>query len=180
MNERIDLDEAYLQMAEVWAKRSYASRAKVGALLVDPVKKMILSDGYNGMPSGFPNDEIEFTDSEGQLTTNPIALHAESNAILKCAAHQGGARGCTLYQTMSPCSDCAKLIIQSGVKRVVYRERYRIVDSLQILERAGIEVVQKPRVLLPEIGPYTFTSDSVNFFFSSLKKFFKKLFRSKP
>jgi dCMP deaminase len=137
---RIPLDEAYMQMAEVWAQRSYATRTKVGALLVKD--RQIISDGYNGMPSGFPNEEVEFEEN-GQLVTNPLVLHAESNAILKCAK-QGGVSsdGSTLYVTLSPCVDCAKLIIQSGIKRVVYRNEYRIIDSLVILKLAGIEIMK--------------------------------------
>jgi dCMP deaminase len=137
---RIPLDEAYMQMAEVWAQRSYATRTKVGALLVKD--RQIISDGYNGMPSGFPNEEVEF-EKNGQLVTNPLVLHAESNAILKCAK-QGGVSsdGSTLYVTLSPCVDCAKLIIQSGIKRVVYRNEYRIIDSLVILKLAGIEIMK--------------------------------------
>ena len=145
---RIALDEAYLQMAEIWAKRSYATRTKVGALLVDPIKKKIISDGYNGMPSGFPNEEVELIDEKGYIVTNPLVLHAESNSILKCAAFDGGAEGCTLYVTMSPCNECAKLIIQAKIKRVVYRTEYRIIDSIAILRRAGIEVVKLERSAL--------------------------------
>jgi dCMP deaminase len=139
---RIDLDEAYMQMAEVWAQRSYATRTKVGALLIDPIKRQIVSDGYNGMPSGFPNDEVEFINPDTSKTTNPLVIHAESNAILKCAANHGGAEGCTLYVTINPCVECAKLIIQSGIKRVVYRDNYRIQDAIEILNFAGIEVVK--------------------------------------
>jgi dCMP deaminase len=142
MTERIDLDEAYMQMAEVWSLRSYATRSKVGALIVNPFTRQIISDGWNGMPSGFPNDEVEFKNPDGSLTTNPLVLHAESNAILKCAAEHGGAKDCTLYCTMSPCPDCAKLIIQAKIKRVVYRNDYRISEGIPILQRAGIEVVK--------------------------------------
>lgn len=169
---RIPLDEAYLQMAEVWAQRSYATRSKVGALLVDPTKKRIISDGYNGMPSGFPNDEVEFSNDDGSLTTNPLVLHAESNAILKCANDKGGADGCTLYCTFSPCMDCAKLIIQAGIKRVVYRTAYRITDSLPVLKRAGIEVVQLPRI--EEHGPYYFSNESVNYTAKFIKEWARK------
>lgn len=137
---RIDLDEAYMQMAEVWSKRSYATRTKVGALLVNPLTRQIISDGYNGMPRGFPNEEVEFENPDGSITTNPLVIHAESNTILKCAVAHGGSIGCTLYVTINPCVDCAKLIIQAGIKRVVYRNFYRITEGIAILERAGIEV----------------------------------------
>lgn len=141
---RIELDEAYMQMAEVWANRSYATRAKVGALLVKD--KQIISDGYNGMPSGFPNEEIEFyadMRDAGTLTSNPLVLHAEANAILKCAKNGGvSSDGATLYVTMSPCRDCCKLIIQSGIKRVVYRNQYRDISSLDVFKRTDIKVEQ--------------------------------------
>lgn len=154
MTNRIDLDEAYMQMAEIWAQRSYATRSKVGALLVDPIERRILSDGYNGMPSGFPNEEVEFTNPDGTLSTNPLVLHAESNAILKCAASHGGSKGCTLYCTFSPCPDCAKLIIQAGIKKVVYRNDYRIAEGIPILARAGIEVVKLlPPLTQKPVGP---------------------------
>ena len=137
---RIDLDEAYMQMAEIWAQRSYATRSKVGALLVDPISRRITADGYNGMPSGFTNEDVESTNVDGTKTTNPLVLHAESNAILKCAAAGVSSKGCTLYCTHSPCPDCVKLIIQSGIKRVVYRNDYRIADGIPVLKQAGIEV----------------------------------------
>lgn len=135
---RIELDEAYMQMAEVWAQRSYATRMKVGALLVKD--RQIISDGYNGMPTGFPNEEIEYPEGDG-LVTNPLGLHAESNAILKCAKSGGvSSEGSTLYVTMSPCVPCCKLIIQAGIKRVVYRTPYRDLTALDVLRRANIEV----------------------------------------
>lgn len=138
---RIDLDEAYMQMAEVWAQRSYASRSKVGALLVRD--KQIISDGYNGMPHGFPNDEVEILQADGSLITNELVLHAESNAILKCAKNgSGSSDGATMYVTMSPCMFCCKLIIQAGIKNVFYRNAYRDTSSLEVLERAGIGIVQ--------------------------------------
>ena len=141
MIERIDLHEAYMQMAEVWSKRSYATRSKVGALMVKD--HQIISDGYNGMPTGFPNDEVEFLNSDGSIETNPLVLHAESNAILKCAKSGGvSSEGSTLYVTMSPCIHCCKLIIQSGIKNVFYRVAYRDTSSLEVLERANIKVVQ--------------------------------------
>lgn len=139
-NSRIDLDEAYMQMAEIWAQRSYATRSKVGALMVKD--RQIISDGYNGMPTGFPNEEVEYVE-EDALITNPLVLHAESNAILKCAKNGGvSSEGSTLYVTMSPCMQCCKLIIQAGIKNVFYRTAYRDLSSLEILERAGIPVVQ--------------------------------------
>lgn len=140
VENRISEDEAYMQMAEVWAKRSYAVRSKVGALLVNPIERRIISDGFNGMPIGFPNEEAEFESGDGLFATNPLILHAESNAILKCASYTGGAKGCTLYLTLSPCTECAKLIIQAGISRVVYRDEYRIIDSIEILRSAGIKV----------------------------------------
>lgn len=141
MTTRIPLDEAYMQMAEVWSQRSYATRSKVGALLVKD--KQIISDGYNGMPTGFPNDDVEFVNSDGQVETNPLVLHAESNAILKCAKNGGiSSEGSTLYVTMTPCVPCCKLIIQAGIKSVFYRNAYRDLSSLEILAQAGISVTQ--------------------------------------
>jgi len=142
---RIDLDEAYMQMAEIWAQRSYATRSKVGALMIKD--RQIISDGYNGMPHGFANEEVEYYEdgglSGGVLTTNPLVLHAESNAILKCAKSGGvSSEGSTLYVTMTPCMECCKLIIQAGIKKVFYRVAYRNMSSLAVLERAGIPVVQ--------------------------------------
>lgn len=138
---RLPLDEAYMQMAEIWAKRSYATRTKVGALMIKD--KQIISDGYNGMPHGFANDEVEFKKADGTIETNPLVLHAESNAILKCAKNGGvSSEGSTMYVTMTPCIQCCKLIIQAGIKEVFYRDAYRDMSSLAILERAGIPVVQ--------------------------------------
>lgn len=151
MTTRISLDEAYMQMAEIWSARSYATRAKVGALLVKD--RQIISDGYNGMPTGFLNSEVELKAPGGGLMTNPLVLHAESNAILKCAKNGGvSSQGATLYITMSPCTDCCKLVIQAGIKKVFYRVPYRDLSSIDILKKAGIQVVQldgepkKPRV----------------------------------
>jgi dCMP deaminase len=133
--ERISKDEAYMQMAEVWAKRSYCVRKKVGALIVKDGQ--IISDGFNGTPSGFDNCcEID------ENTTNPIVLHAESNAILKIACSTQSSVGSTLYQTMSPCGECAKLIIQAKIVRVVFRELYRDASGIEILRSVGIEVEQ--------------------------------------
>ena len=128
------LDGRYLRMARIWAENSYCTRRKVGALIVKD--KMIISDGYNGTPSGFEN-VCELEDG----TTKPYVLHAEANAITKVAKSSNNSLGATLYVTASPCLECAKLIIQSGIKRVVYSEKYRLDDGLKLLERANIETV---------------------------------------
>ncbi len=128
------LDCRYLRMARIWAENSYCERRKVGALIVKD--KMIISDGYNGTPSGFEN-VCELDDG----TTKPYVLHAEANAITKVAKSNNNSLNATLYVTASPCLECAKLIIQSGIKRVVYSEKYRLEDGLRLLERAGIETV---------------------------------------
>ncbi|MBQ3617945.1 MAG: dCMP deaminase family protein [Bacteroidales bacterium] len=128
------LDCRYLRMARIWAENSYCERRKVGALIVKD--KMIISDGYNGTPSGFEN-VCELDDG----TTKPYVLHAEANAITKVAKSNNNSLNATLYVTASPCLECAKLIIQSGIKRVVYSEKYRLEDGLKLLERAGIETV---------------------------------------
>jgi cytidine/deoxycytidylate deaminase family protein len=127
------LDERYLRMALIWAENSYCKRRKVGALVVKD--KMIISDGFNGTPSGFEN----VCEDENQVT-RPYVLHAEANAITKLARSHNNSDEATLYVTASPCIECAKLIIQSGIKRVVYGEKYRLDDGIQLLERAGIEV----------------------------------------
>lgn len=127
------LDERYLCMALIWAENSYCQRRKVGALVVKD--KMIISDGFNGTPSGFEN----VCEDENQVT-RPYVLHAEANAITKLARSHNNSDEATLYVTASPCIECAKLIIQSGIKRVVYGEKYRLDDGIQLLERAGIEV----------------------------------------
>lgn len=132
--KQLELDKRYLRMALVWAENSYCTRRKVGALLVKD--KMIISDGYNGTPSGFEN-VCELEDG----TTKPYVLHAEANAITKVAKSGNNSLGATLYVTASPCLECSKLIIQSGIQRVVYCERYRLDDGIKLLERAGIEVV---------------------------------------
>jgi dCMP deaminase len=140
---RIELDEAYMQMAEVWAKRSKANRLQVGALVV--VGRQIISDGYNGMPSGWKDDVCEVYGPNGDLITKPELLHAESNALLKLCRHGGmGADGGTLYSTDSPCPECAKLANQAGIRRAVYRRQYRLTDGLDMLRTLGIEVVQLP------------------------------------
>ena len=127
------LDERYLRMAKIWAENSYCERRKVGALIVKD--KMIISDGYNGTPSGFENNC-----EEDNNTTKPYVLHAEANAITKVAKSNNSSDGSTLYVTTSPCMECSKLIIQSGIKRVVFDKKYRITDGLDLLERAGIEL----------------------------------------
>lgn len=128
------LDRRYLRMAAIWAENSYCRRRKVGALLVKD--KMIISDGYNGTPAGFEN---VCEDDDG--TTKPYVLHAEANAITKVARSNNSSSGSTLYITASPCLECAKLIIQAGIRRVVFGELYRLPDGIRLLERAGIEVV---------------------------------------
>jgi dCMP deaminase len=128
------LDMRYLRMASVWAENSYCKRRQVGALIVKD--KMIISDGYNGTPSGFEN----VCEDENNIT-KPYVLHAEANAITKVACSHNSSLGATMYVTSSPCIECAKLIIQAGVRRVVYSAQYRKVDGCELLERAGIEVV---------------------------------------
>ena len=127
-------DKAYLKMAQEWAKLSHCKRKKVGALIVKD--KMIISDGYNGCPSGFENNcEDEMGDTKWYV------LHAEANAILKCARHGKSCEGATLYVTLSPCQDCAKLIHQAGVKRVVYIEEYKDTTGLDFLKKANVELL---------------------------------------
>ena len=133
-NKQLELDKRYLRMTRIWSENSYCTRRKVGALIVKD--KMIISDGYNGTPSGFEN-VCELEDG----TTKGYVLHAEANAITKIAKSGNSSDGATLYVTTSPCLECAKLIIQSGIKRVVYSEKYRIDDGIKLLERAGIECV---------------------------------------
>ena len=125
-------DLRYLEMARIWAKNSYCTRRQVGALVVK--NNMIISDGYNGTPSGFEN----VCEDENGIT-KPYVLHAEANAITKLARSSNNSEGATIYIT--PCIECAKLIIQAGIKRVVYGEKYRLTDGIELLERAGIEVV---------------------------------------
>ena len=126
-------DQSYLDMATVWARNSYCKRRQVGALLVKD--RMIISDGYNGTPSGFENI---CEDESG--ATKPYVLHAEANAISKVAKSGNSSDGSTLYVTASPCMECAKLIIQAGIRRVVYRDEYRLTDGIELLRRAGVEV----------------------------------------
>lgn len=137
MSERTDkqyeVDKRYLRMALVWAENSYCVRRKVGALIVKD--QMIISDGYNGTPSGFEN----VCEDENNVT-KPYVLHAEANAITKVAASSNSSKGATIYVTSAPCIECAKLIIQSGIRRVVYSEKYRVEDGCQLLQRAGISV----------------------------------------
>lgn len=128
------LDNRYLRMAKIWAENSYCSRRKVGALLVKD--KMIISDGYNGTPAGFEN----ICEDENNIT-KPYVLHAEANAITKVARSHNSSMDATMYVTTSPCMECSKLIIQSGIKRVVYSDKYHNMDGCELLERAGIEVV---------------------------------------
>jgi len=127
-------DLRYLEMARIWAQNSYCQRRQVGALVVKD--GMIISDGYNGTPSGFENI---CEDDNG--VTKPYVLHAEANAITKLARSNNNSEGATIYITASPCIECAKLIIQSGITRVVYGENYRLTDGIDLLRRAGIEVV---------------------------------------
>lgn len=128
------LDKRYIRMAQIWAENSYCNRRKVGALIVKD--KMIISDGYNGTPAGFEN----VCEDENGLT-KPYVLHAEANAITKIACSNNSSKGATMYVTTSPCIECAKLIIQAGIKRVIYSEKYRLEDGLDLLRRANIEVV---------------------------------------
>lgn len=152
---RIDLDEAYMRMAEIWAQRSKANRLQVGALIVKD--RQIISDGYNGMPSGVEDDVCEqlvypdwYDGRDGiggppdkVLVTKPEVLHAESNALLKISENGGiGAQGATLYVTHSPCPECAKLIKQAKIKRVVYRNQYRLTSGIDLLRKLGVTVDQ--------------------------------------
>lgn len=129
------LDERYLRMAHIWAENSYCKRRQVGALVVKD--KMIISDGYNGTPSGFDN-----ICETPENVTYPYVLHAEANAITKLARSHNNSDGATLYVTDSPCIECSKLIIQAGIKRVIYDREYRLTDGLDLLRKAGIEVVR--------------------------------------
>ncbi|MBO7348194.1 MAG: dCMP deaminase family protein [Bacteroidaceae bacterium] len=132
MKDNSILDRRYLRMAQIWSENSYCVRRQVGALIVK--NKMIISDGYNGTPSGFPNI------CEENDVTFPYVLHAEANAITKIARSGNNSDGATLYVTDSPCIECSKLIIQSGIKRVVYARDYRLSDGIDLLRRAGIMV----------------------------------------
>ncbi len=136
-DKQLQLDKRYLRMARIWSENSYCERRKVGALLVKD--KMIISDGYNGTPSGFPN----VCESEEGVTL-PYVLHAEANAITKVARSNNSSEGSTLYVSTSPCMECSKLIIQAGIKRVVFSDLYRITDGLDLLRDAGVETVHIP------------------------------------
>lgn len=128
------LDSRYLRMAKIWAENSYCRRRRVGAIIVKD--SMIISDGFNGTPSGFEN---VCEDENG--STKAYVLHAEANAITKVARSNNSSDGATLYVTASPCIECAKLIIQSGIKRVVFDEMYRLCDGIDLLRRAGVETI---------------------------------------
>lgn len=138
-----NLDIRYLRMARIWAENSYCQRRKVGALVVK--NKMIISDGYNGTPSGFEN-QCE----DNNNVTKPYVLHAEANAITKLARSNNNSENATLYVTAAPCIECSKLIIQAGIKRVVYGEKYRLEDGINLLKKANIEVIY----LNPEENEY--------------------------
>lgn len=134
-NKQQLLDQRYLKMADIWAQNSYCKRRQVGALIVK--SQMIISDGYNGTPSGFEN---VCEDEEDK--TKPYVLHAEANAITKVAKSGNSSDGATLYVTSSPCLECSKLIIQAGIKRVVFTESYRLEDGINLLKRADIDIKQ--------------------------------------
>lgn len=133
-----NLDVRYLQMARIWAGNSYCKRRQVGALIVKD--QMIISDGYNGTPSGFEN----ICEDDDNYKTKPYVLHAEANAITKVARTSNSSEGATLYITTSPCIECSKLIIQAGIKRVVFDEMYTHTEGLDLLKRVGIEIVHSP------------------------------------
>jgi dCMP deaminase len=133
-DKQLLFDQRYLEMARIWAKNSYCKRRQVGALIVK--ERMIISDGFNGTPAGFEN-----VCEDENNKTKPYVLHAEANAITKVAKSNNSSEGATLYITTSPCMECAKLIIQAGIRRVVYCDSYHTPDGIQLLEKAGIEVV---------------------------------------
>ncbi|MBR1838559.1 MAG: dCMP deaminase family protein [Bacteroidaceae bacterium] len=137
MDKSQQLDRRYLRMARIWAENSYCTRRQVGALIVKD--KMIISDGYNGTPSGFEN-----VCEDEQGLTKPYVLHAEANAITKIARSGNNSDGSTLYVTDAPCIECAKLIIQAGIRRVVYEREYRLLEGINLLRRAGIDVTHIP------------------------------------
>ena len=132
--KQLTLDRRYLRMARIWEENSYCKRRQVGALIVKD--KSIISDGYNGTPSGFEN-----ICEDDQGVTKKYVLHAEANAITKVAASTNNCSGATVYVTASPCIECAKLIIQAGIKRVVYSEEYHLRDGVELLQHAGVEVL---------------------------------------
>ena len=131
--KQLNIDIRYLRMAKIWAENSYCIRRQVGALIVK--NQMIISDGYNGTPAGFEN----ICEDDNKMT-KPYVLHAEANAITKVAASNNNSAGATIYITSSPCIECAKLIIQAGIKRVVFSEKYHTEEGIMLLERAGITV----------------------------------------
>jgi dCMP deaminase len=131
--KQVQFDRRYLEMARIWAQNSYCKRRQVGALIVK--EKMIISDGYNGTPSGFEN-----VCEDENYKTKPYVLHAEANAITKVAKSNNSSDGATLYITTSPCMECAKLIIQSGIRRVVYCDRYHTGDGIELLKKAAIQL----------------------------------------
>lgn len=143
MHDSSILDRRYLRMAAIWAENSYCRRRQVGALIVKD--KMIISDGYNGTPSGFENI------CEEDNVTKPYVLHAEANAITKIARSSNNSDGATLYVTDEPCIECAKLIIQAGIRRVVYARAYRLHDGLELLKRAGISVDFMPETYFRDV-----------------------------
>ncbi|HHT28971.1 MULTISPECIES: dCMP deaminase family protein [Petrimonas] len=132
--KQLELDKRYMRMAFIWSENSYCKRRQVGAILVKD--KMIISDGYNGTPSGFEN-----VCEDEQNVTKPYVLHAEANAITKVARSNNSSDGATLYVTSSPCIECAKLIIQAGIRRVVYADSYRLSDGVELLKKANIELI---------------------------------------
>ena len=132
-DKQLKFDQRYLEMARIWAQNSYCQRRQVGALVVK--NGMIISDGYNGTPSGFEN----ICEDENNVT-KPYVLHAEANAITKLARSNNNSDGATIYITASPCIECAKLIIQAGIRRVVYEEEYHTPDGIDLLKRAGVEI----------------------------------------
>ena len=136
MDKQTKRDYLYMRMARTWSENSYCIRRKVGAILVKD--QMIISDGYNGTPSGFEN-----TCEDEHNVSKPYVLHAEANAITKVARSHNSSEGATLYVTASPCMECSKLIIQAGIKRVVYCDDYRSEDGLNLLKRVGIECVKR-------------------------------------
>lgn len=136
-SRQLEFDKRYLEMARIWAQNSYCKRRQVGAIIVKD--KMIISDGYNGTPEGFEN-----ICEDEDFKTKPYVLHAEANAITKVAKSNNSSSGATLYITTSPCMECSKLIIQSGIKRLVFSEFYNKDEGLLLLERAGIEILHLP------------------------------------
>jgi dCMP deaminase len=136
-NKQLSFDQRYLQMAKIWAQNSYCKRRQVGALIVKD--RMIISDGYNGTPAGFENNC-----EDDDFLTKAYVLHAEANAITKVAKSGNSSNEATLYVTTSPCMECSKLIIQSGIKRVVFSELYHKHEGLDLLKRANIEIQHLP------------------------------------